>query len=67
MPLYDAAASTSTGQPALVAPLSTFNEKMKCFCVVPSGVITASKKSDRDARSTTGVPVIPRGLILLQG
>src|SRR6266481_3371017 len=65
--LYAAVAPTSTGQPGLVAPVSTFKEKMKCFCVVPSGVMVASKKSDRDARSTTGVPVMPRGTILLPG
>src|SRR5262245_8150643 len=38
---------------------------MKCFLVVPlSGVIIALKKSAREARSITGVPVIPKGSIL---
>ena len=58
-------AFTSTGQPGLVAPVSTFKEKMKCFLGAPS--INASKKSDRDARSTTGVPMMPTGLMFPHG
>ena len=49
----------------LVAPVSTFSEKIKCFLGLPP--INASKKSDRDARSTTGVPMIPTGLMLPHG
>src|SRR5215470_17309937 len=49
----------STGQPAVVAPVSTFNEKMKCFVGEP--LIKASKNNRREARSTTGVPVMPVG------
>src|SRR5215470_6249436 len=55
MPLYVAVASTSTGQPGLMLPVSTFRERMRCFLVVPpSGVIIASKKSAREPRSTMG-------------
>jgi hypothetical protein len=56
----DIEAFTSTGHPGLVAPVSTFKEKIRLL----GPLITASKKSERDARSTTGVPVIPTGLIL---
>ena len=67
MPLYEAVASTSTGQPGLMSPVSTLSEKMRCFLVAPpSGVIIASKKSAREARSTTGVPVMPMGSNLVQ-
>ena len=45
--------------------MSTFNEKIKCLIVTPA--IIASKNKDRDARSTTGVPVMPSGLMLPQG
>jgi hypothetical protein len=38
---------------------------MKCFFVTPS--ISASKNSERDTRSTTGVPIVPTGLMLPQG
>lgn len=63
-----AVALTSTGQPALVAPVSTFTEKIMCFTVSPpSGVVIASKNSEREGRSTTGVPEMPRGLMLPQG
>src|ERR1043165_2570441 len=55
----------STGQPGFVAPVSTFNEKTKCFLVAPP--IIASMKSDREARSIAGVPLIPSGLILPHG
>ena len=59
--------STSTGQPGLMSPVSTFRERMRCFLVVPpSGVIIALKKSARDARSTIGVPMIPMGSKSLQ-
>ena len=44
-----------------MAPVSTFSEKTKCFFVGPS--IIALKNSDREARSTTGVPIMPNGLI----
>ena len=51
IPLYEAVASTSTGQPGLISPVSTLREKMRCFLVVPpSGVIIASKKSAREAK-----------------
>src|SRR6266850_3591874 len=55
----------STGQPGFVTPVSTFNEKTKCFLVAPS--IIASMKSDLEARSTAGVPLMPSGLMLPQG
>ena len=45
--------------------MSTFKEKIKCLIVEPA--IIASKNNDRDARSTTGVPVMPSGLILPHG
>ena len=61
-PLYEAVASTSMGQPGLMSPVSTLREKSRCFLVSPpSGVIIASKKSAREARSTMGVPVMPMG------
>src|SRR4029453_3419739 len=56
---------TSTGQPERVAPVSTFKEKIKCLIVTP--LIIASKNNDRNPRSTTGVPVMPSGLMLPQG
>ena len=63
MPLYVAVASTSTGQPGLMSPVSTFRERMRCFLVVPpSGVIIALKKSARDARSTIGRPHDTHGI-----
>ena len=65
IPLYLAVAFTFTGQPGLVAPVSTFNEKMKCLFVGPS--IMASKNNDLEGRWTTGVPVMPSGLILPHG
>src|SRR4029453_8465177 len=43
----------------------TVQEKIKSFLGVPP--IIASKKSDRETRSTTGVPVIPTGLIFPHG
>lgn len=55
----------STGQPRFVAPVSTFNEKTKCFLVAPS--IIASMKSDREARSMACVPLMPSGLMLPHG
>ena len=61
MPWY-VTVPTSTGQPGFMLPVSTSSDKMRCFLVVPpSGVIIASKKSAREARSMTGVPVIPMG------
>src|ERR1700730_16875801 len=57
-----AAAFTCTGQFVLMLLVSTFREKMRCSLVVPpSGVVMASKKSERDVRSTMGVPVMPSG------
>src|SRR5438067_673732 len=58
-------AFTSTGQPALVAPVSTLREKIMCLGVPLT--TSASKKSAREVRSTAGVFVMPTGLMLPQG
>ena len=62
IPLYEADASTSTGQPGLMSPVSTLRERIRCFLVVPpSGVVIVSRKSAREGRSTIGVPMMPIG------
>src|SRR5439155_25527792 len=61
-------ASPSTGQPLLMLPVSTFSAKMRCFLVVPLyGVVIASRNSVPDGRSTTGVLVMPSGLMSAHG
>src|SRR5262249_54850510 len=50
------------GQPEFGAPVSTFREEIRCFLVTPpSGVVIASKNSDREGRSTPVLPVLPAG------
>src|SRR6188768_2423590 len=59
----DTAALVVTGQPEFVAPVSTLREKNWC----PAPATSAFKKSEREARSTTGVAVMPSGLMLPHG
>src|ERR1700733_9798023 len=56
---------TTTGQPGLRFPVSTFREKMRFSTVrVVRFVVAALNKSDRDGKSTTGVPEMPKGAML---
>src|ERR1043166_2184936 len=59
----DTAVFRVTGQRALIAPVSKFREKIWC----PTPLTSASRKRVCEARSATGVAVMPTGLMLPHG